>query len=162
MQSVYKFYAQFDKKSFTTVAIAIFIMCDILVIGHLYNNYSDRQIFSNSVDLVFTQGGVDQETVDSNMVDNLYRMYHQTLVTVLGFAAFFHLLMYALFYWEKKIAVSYTKFLASFGGVILVLWGLSLLLGGSLIGIAFSVMGVIAFSARYGFKHHFRAQNLEQ
>lgn len=162
MQSVYKFYGQFDKKSFTTIAIAIFIMCDILVIGHLYNNYSDRQIFSNSVDLVFTHGGVAKETIDTNMVENLYRMYHRTLVTILGFAAFFHLLMYAFFYWEKKIAISYAKFLASFGGVVLILWGLSLLLGGSIIGIAFGVMGTIAFSARYGLKHHFRAKNSEQ
>ena len=162
MNKLREFYSRFSKKSFITVCIVIFLLCDLLVLGHLYGIYSNKEIFANSVMYSFEYSGADTSKVDQNTIDGIYALFHRTLVFVLGLAFVFHSVMYTLLYFDRSIGKGYSKFLATVGGPILVLWGISLLIEQSPIGALFVVLGLAAFSVRFGFATHFKPESLER
>jgi len=162
MNKLTEFYRRLPKKSFITLSIVIFILCDLLVLGHLYGIYSNKEIFTNSVQVSFEITGADTSQVDQNTIDGLYALFHRTLVIVLALAFLFHMIMYCVLYLEYSIGKSYSKFLATIGGPILILWGLSLLIERSPIGMMFILLGSTVFSLRLGQKIHLKPENLAQ
>lgn len=149
MKRLKEFYSSLPKKSFISLAILAFMMCDVAVLSYLYFKFSDYELFKTSLTISFSATGTQG---DPELVSNLYQMYHRTLIMVLGIAASFHLAMYFFIHKEKEFALGYKKFLIKIGAPLLILWGITLIIASSLWGIGFIILGLGVFSLRLGLK----------
>lgn len=130
-------------KKFRQNSTFLFIVADVWILGYIYKKFTDKETMNALIKIAAKQQGLDQ-----THMEQLYQLMTQSLILMLVLVAFVHLVNYALYNKNKKVAFAYLSFYSWTAGIGCPLWGLSLLSTTLVPGLVFiAVGGAFIFNA---------------
>ena len=158
-----KFYSRLGLKKFRILSILAFLICDLFIVGYIYNKGSDRETFNqyfespaynaalNAVLEARGQGGTfNAASMDPTLKYQLFQLAVKTLMFMLTLLLVYHLILYLLYYKEKHYPYHYLKLYAWVGAPGSAFAGLTSFGDGFLLALGWLVASALFFFCAFG------------
>ena len=143
-----KYFEAMGLKKFRQNSTFLFIAADVWILGYLYKKFTNKETMDTLITIA-----ARQQQLDKTHMEQLYLLLTQSLILMLGLVAIVHLINYALYNKNKKVAFAYLNFYAWSAGITCPFWGLSLLSSSAISGIIFILVGGAFIFNALGLRH---------